>query len=226
MAHINKYCIGVILLITQLVCVTIYGQKNIDSLTNLLKTSDNSEKFKVLSELSLHYFYIDSEKSLLYGEEALKTASALKDDSKMASANYKIGFSYYRLGKYSEALKYLNISAAIYQKLTDEITLAKVKSLIAIVYMEMKRYDLALDYFNRLLTFYSEKNMMTDYSTALINISSVFLDRKDYDKALEGFFKVLDINNKIGYKNNDVTATVYCNIGEAYYGKKTVRPVI
>jgi signal transduction histidine kinase len=215
-----RHRIKLLYLLIFLSCSHLSGQGKIDSLLRLLSAAAGAERFEKLISLSNEYLYIDAEKSIYYSREGLKIAYELKDEKKEAIARSNIGQGEYRAGDYTKALEYLYSANEQYKKLKEEKGVARTSGFIALVYSEMERYDMALDVMNQLLLFYSQNNMPGDYSKVLLNISNILMAKNDFDKALDGYFKSLEIQKKVDPNNKDIFGIIYCNIGEAYFGKK------
>lgn len=197
-----------------------YSQSRIDSLKQQLSSVKGQDKYAVLAKLFTEHIYIDADQALKYAEEALGIATTLNDEKRIADSYYNLGFANYRKADYPVAIKNFNIALEMYIKQKNERSEANVKNFLAIVNMEMKRSDIALQLYTELLQYYSGINQLSDYSIILMNIGTILLEKQEYDKALDSFSKVLDMMEKNNIVNKDFTANVYCNIGEAYFGKK------
>ncbi len=224
MANLKRYRIKCTILLLIILAVNISGQTKIDSLKQLLPSKQGQERYAILTGLFSEYIYIDAVQAINLAEEALKIATDLNDDKKIADSYYNIGFGKYRNTEYPAALKNFNVALEIYNKIMDENRAANSKNFLAIVNLEMKRADISLELYNELLAYHLSKNQLYDYSIILMNCGTIFLDKKEYNKALECFFKVLDIENKNSdtksIRSKEFVGDVYCNMGETYFWKK------
>lgn len=96
-------------------------QAKIDSMINLLTSAkDDTNKVKLLTEISYSYPYTNPNAGIQYGNEAMQLAKKLNWIEGIASANYAIGGNYINKADYANALKYDYESLKIYEKLNDK----------------------------------------------------------------------------------------------------------
>jgi len=86
--------------------------KAIDSLQNELIniSSENQKKTDLLNQIGYNYWVVDSQKSIDYGERALKLSQELSYDAGVAMARRVLGVAYWTLEKSKLALENLTES--------------------------------------------------------------------------------------------------------------------
>ena len=79
-----------------------------DSLENLLRTTTDTSRVKLLSDLCWEYRFISAEKALDYGNQALMLAKKLKYDKGIAQAYNDMGIIHIDRASYAEAMNFFN----------------------------------------------------------------------------------------------------------------------
>ena len=122
--------------------------------------------------------------------------------------NYCAGLSYYKLGDYKEALKYI-AQAKKYAISKDEI--AGCYNTEGLIYQDLKDYNKSLTYYLKALKIakdiFDKKGIVNIYS----NIASLYESMGRYDQALNGYKQILSV-----MKGKD-KAIIYNNISNLYY---------
>jgi len=82
------------------------GQQNIDSLENLLKSSQNTGRIDILNKLGYALASVDSKKSVAYVIEALKLSEKENYIKGIASAHWTFGDIYCMSAEYPKAIEH------------------------------------------------------------------------------------------------------------------------
>ena len=167
-----------------------------------------------------HLVQINPSDGEKFAHEAIKTADKLGNLEKKAEAYDFLANCLVRNGRYSAALRSLNTSVDLYAAAGNEKMVYYIKNGMAGVYIKLNRHDQALNIYRELLAYYHNKNIMERYCSILNNAGTVFNEKGDYERALENFLKALEIINEINPDDLGIKAIYYCNIGDAYFGKK------
>ena len=99
-----------ILLLLLFIVNSLNSISRIDILEKKLKTVVAEEKIKTLNALSEEYRYIDPDKSIVYGNDALALAIKYKDNKQKCVAYDNIATANAILGDYEQSLKYYSFS--------------------------------------------------------------------------------------------------------------------
>src|SRR5688572_5293118 len=192
------------------------GQHLIDSLLiQLPKANEDTNKVKLLNDLSLAYYSINPDEGLKFGDQGMALAEKL---------NWKKGTAYackviagnYGFGKsdYSKALEYSLKALQLFKEIEDEIGTAKTLGDIGVVYWFQSDYPNALKYFFDTLKINEEHGIKNEIAATLCNIGLVYNNQEDYPKALEYIFKGNKIDEELGNKGG--VAANLGNIGQLY----------
>jgi class 3 adenylate cyclase len=191
------------------------GQAKIDSLLKELpKAKEDTNKVKLLDDLSYEYYTINPDDGIKYGEQCLHLSEMLKWKKGIEIALTDLGNCYLVQTNYSKAIdfysKSLNISKAIGNKNGISNNLVSIGN----VYIQQSNYPLALEYLFKALKICEETGNKNNIISNLGSIASVYLNEFNYPKALEYYFKGLKFSEEIGNKKYE--ATMMGNIGITY----------
>src|SRR4051812_4524881 len=103
----------------------------VDSLENLLKTTEGDKKVKVMNELFRAYINSDPVRAIGYTREALTLATGINDQKGIAACYNNIGISYKNQGALDKALENYLHSLEIYTSLQNAEGMATTKNNIA-----------------------------------------------------------------------------------------------
>jgi tetratricopeptide (TPR) repeat protein len=197
-----------------------YGQnKKIDSLLTFLKTDlADTNKVKHFCNVCNEYGKIgETDKALIYGEQALTLALKLEFKSGSALACDNLGLIYLNQDNYPKALDYYFKALKVDKELGNRNAIALLLNEIGIVYNYQGNYPKALECYLKALKINEELNDKYGIAADFCNIGVVYNEQNDYPKTLEYFFKALKIDEEIGNKKN--ISLLLCNIGAIYNNK-------
>ncbi len=100
-----------------------------------------------LALLCYNYANSDPDKGLVYGEQALKLATAINYAKGIADCNNNIGWVYYRKGDYAKGEEYLQKALTLFNKIGNPSYPPVVCSNLGWVYLSKADYTQALKYF-------------------------------------------------------------------------------
>ena len=187
-----------------------------DSLSLLLEQAQvDSQKLEIFSQLANLYSSTDKEKSIDYYMQAL---SYDMGDFRKARFFNIIGYYYWGLGKFDEALGFYHNSLSIYIELNDSIRIGKAINSIASTNWNLGKWNDALQIYQTGLKISKAADDLKGVSTILNNIGLIYQDFGVYDEALIYHNEALDIALEID--NFDAIAYSYSNIGNCYKIKK------
>lgn len=192
------------------------GQPLIDSLITLLPTAaEDTNKVKLLNDLSLAYYPINPDEGLKFGKQGLALAKKLNWKLGMAYA-YKVVAGNYGYGKsdYARALEYSFKSLQQFKEIGDKTGVAKILGDIGVVYWFRSDYPNALKYFFDALRIHESRGIKNEVAATLCNIGLVYNNQEDYGKALEYLLKANRIDEDLGNKGG--VAANLGNISELY----------
>ena len=192
------------------------GQGRIDSLLGQLpKANEDTNKVKLLIDLSHTYYSINPDEGLKFGKQGLALAEKLDWKKGMANAGRTIAGNYgYGKSDYPTALKYSLQALQQFKEIGDKLGTARILSDIGVVFWYQSNYPDALKYYFDALQIHEEIGNKRDIAVTLCNIGVVYNSRKDYKKALEYITKANEIDEELGNKSG--IAANLCDIGELY----------
>jgi two-component system NtrC family sensor kinase len=192
------------------------GQDRIDSLlTQLPKANEDTNKVKLLVDLSHTYYSIDPDEGLKFGKQGLALAAKLDWIKGQANACRTIAGNYgYGKSDYNTALKYALQALEQFKEIGDKTGTARMLGDIGVVYWYQSNYPDALKYYFDALRINEELNNKSDIAATLCNIGIVYNSQQDYKKALEYIIKANKIDEASGNKSG--IAANLGNIGELY----------
>jgi Signal transduction histidine kinase len=195
----------------------------VDSLINVLKTQKLSvdEKFSIYSDVCYYYLSNDTQKAMVYAQEALSFAEKEKDKSMIAGFYTYIGTIHRYEGDYDKAFDYYDkaLDYAIEGQVDHRI--AFVYGSIASLYHSQGKIVTALDYLLKALSIYekgeTEKHKQQQL-TMLANIGTLHRELENIDSAILFFEKAEKLAKELNY--NDGIMQVYYNLGDVFMQKK------
>lgn len=194
------------------------GQARIDSfLKELPSAKEDTNKVKLLDDLSYAYNGIDPALGLKYAQDALSLAQTLQYKRGIALAYGNIGVNNMALSDYPKALDNLLTALKIYEELHDKRRIASTLGNIGNIYIHQGDYPKTLEYYFKVLKMFEDMNSQSDVAITYANIASVYENESELSKALEYCYKALKICTDSGYKRG--IAINQKTIGNVYEGQ-------
>jgi len=187
------------------------GQDRIDSLLRQLpKANEDSNKVKLLIDLSHTYYSINPDEGLKYGKQGLALAEKLDWKKGMANACRTIAGNYgYGKSDYPAALKYSSQALQLFLEIGDKTGTARILGDMGVVLWYQSNYPEALKYYFDALRLNEELGNKPDIAATLTNIGIVYNSQQDYQKALEYITKANTIDEALGNKSG-----IAANLGD------------
>jgi tetratricopeptide (TPR) repeat protein len=187
------------------------GQARIDSLLRQLpKANEDTNKVKLLIDLSHTYYSINPDEGLKYGKQGLALAEKLDWKKGMANAGRTIAGNYgYGKSDYRAALKYSSQALQLFLEIGDKTGTARILGDMGVVLWYQSNYPEALKYYFDALRLNEELGNKPDIAATLTNIGIVYNSQQDYQKALEYITKANTIDEALGNKSG-----VAANLGD------------
>lgn len=174
------------------------AKKTIDSLkTELKKAKGDSQKAILYTKLSSYLEYLGTEKTIIYGRQALFYSKKTNNKIQIGSVYTNLGTAYQIKSDNINALKNFYKAHEAVQKTKDKNALIRIYNNIGMIYIDLKKYNQGIIYYNKAIQIaYQSKNEKLA-SLLLNNIGDFYLQKKEYTKALNYFYKALIINKKL-----------------------------
>ena len=181
------------------------GQPKIDSmLLELPKQKDDTNKVKLLKDISFNYSNTNPDDGLKYGQQSLELATKLDWKIGIGGANSRIGINYDKKSNYSKALEYYQKALKTFEEIGFKEGQAKILGGIAAFYVGEggnHNYPTGLEYGIKSLNILEEIGNWESSCNVSYTIGNYYKVQYDYLHALEYYFKALKIAEKNGYKD-------------------------
>ena len=193
------------------------NKQQVDSLKHLLiSAKEDTNKVKLLTELSENYLYSSFEDTTqFYAYQALQLAEKLKDERGVAKAQRVIGVSMIIVGNYPVAVEYTFLSMAGFEKLKDTLEIAKNN--LTYCFKEQGDFENALKYhlstMKLLELYYAHSNRITTEIRTDLNLRNwgalghiYHINNNQIDssiKYVEKYFEIKKGWNGLGYTLGD-----------------------
>ncbi len=202
-----------------LICIACKGvaqQKVIDSLRLAIKEhpQPDTTQLNLLIDLIFYYKDIDPAKGIETSNEAVKLATLLHDQKRLASVYNYTALNYINQGNDTTALEFFNKCLAIRKEANDEKGIATVIHNMGISYFNLANYPLALQYQREAFDIFKKMNNSGAMASSLNSMGIVFLYLSDYPKALDHYLQALHIYEQSG--DEAKTGSAFTNIGLVY----------
>jgi ATP/maltotriose-dependent transcriptional regulator MalT len=201
------------------------NQNTIDSLLQTVSIAKNTQKVQILSSLAWEYRNFDPDKSIQYGEQALKLAQKSQNNKGVSYSLRVIGLAYRSKLDYIRARKYLFLALPFAEKSDNHLEVAQCLLDIGEIYKLRGDYKQALDKYKRSVEIFEEVQYKEGTAKALSGIADVYYKLAKYQTALRFALKALMIsqnsNTDEGVKEASlILSEAYATVGnyqEAYH---------
>ena len=192
------------------------GQERIDSLmVDLQNVTTDTQKAKVLIDLSFTYNTIDPEAGIRYGLEGLELAQKVRSNKDQIDVYRALGVNFgFGKSEFPEALSWFSKSLALAEKTGDKSNAAKALNNMGVIYWYLSDFPKAVEHYFKAMQIHEQLANKVEVAIALANIGIVYNSQGDYAKALEYLLKGNAIDEELGNKVG--VAANLGNIGEVY----------
>lgn len=190
-----------------------------DSLKNVISLEkDETEKLRLLNDLSDAYKTTSGQEVVRYAEQALLLAEKLQVKEEEGKAYLNLGNGNIILGNYDKSVTYFTNAKNIFEaELAKNKSIALKKSLaraygsIGVVSSEQSNYSRAFEYYIKSIVIYEELKDINMLSRLYNNVGVAYQSQKTYDKALEYFEKAKRTQLELNSPNVGITLTNIAN---------------
>jgi two-component system sensor histidine kinase UhpB len=203
-----------------LVCGIIFSvhaqnQNKIDSLLEVLKTAkEDTNKAKVLINLSKLYYTNDPKKCFDYANLALSLAQKLNYSKCIIRSWQNIGIYYYTQGELERSLEYCRKALNAAEKTADKEAQCDVLNIMSSISSDMGNMSLSRNYSLKALALAEEIKDTARIVVMNTNLGIQYENESNYISALGYFLKALKINEVLHDKKS--IANNYFQIGRIY----------
>ncbi len=195
------------------------GQQYIDSLTlQLKKQAEDTNKVKLLNELSYHYHPINPDEGIKYGQAALELATKLGWTPGIARANQVLGNNHLRKSDNPEALIYYQEALKIFEETDNKKGIASATNNIGLLFFSEHNDAKALEYYFKALKMHEQIGNKDGIAIVCDNVGDVMRAQDNYPQALEYYLRSLKMSKELG-KTSGIAAAIQ-SIGEIYAHQK------
>jgi adenylate cyclase len=168
-------------------------QYKVDSLKSQLQHASPTEKIILNYRLASSYEKSYPDTALVYYQDGLSLSNSMKNDTLIAKGLNSIGYIYFILGKYNDAIDYLFKALKIFESSSLDKNKIQCLQYIGIAYNEQGMYDKAMAYSKQAMDI--AKSIHDNYSTAvsMTMIGSIYYSQSNNDMALDYFQQALNI---------------------------------
>lgn len=194
----------------------VFAQNNyVDSLNNILRSSDDKEKVSILSELAIHYRYSNSQQAIDYYKQAFDISSKTEDKNNSLFLSKTIASLYFNQANFNQAKEYYNKSV---QLGLSGSGLAEVQIQLGNISLAQGVLTAAAEQYFNALKYYEKSKDENAKLNAYSLLATVFERQNNFSKAIEYNIKALSIYEQ--NKNKFRLLSSYDNIGNIYLRQK------
>lgn len=174
-------------------------QVRIDSMLKLLSfLKPDSNKVRLLNNISFTYFTVNPIEGIRRGEEAQALAEKLNWKKGVAGAYNSLGANYWAKHDLLQAQKYYWEGLQINEVLQDKAGTAKSLHDLGMTYETQYDYLKALEYYGKALDMYNKPGDKFAKLGCLANIANVYQLQHNYKSALDYFYRSLKLCEEYG----------------------------
>ena len=186
--------------------------QNIDSLLNVLKTTE--QKQKVLVEIISYYENISPQKTIDFCDTLLLLANKSENTQNQAFALEKLGKGNFYLGNYVLAYDSWKKSLEKYIQIDDKAGIGKLYNNIGAYYYSIGDYENSLQNYLQSLKIRKELNDNIGIAKNLNNIGNIYYAQNQRDLSFETYLEALEYAKLSSDKK--ILSIVLNNIGAEY----------
>lgn len=195
------------------------GKERVDSLlaelhSDRFRNREDTNKIKLLNNLSFSIHYIDPIEGLKYGKKALALSEKLEWKKGLGLAYNALYASYSTMGEYDTAIACCMKSLAIFKELKHIKNIASNYGNLAECYGAKADYYNALKYEFEELKIAETLNDVNMVSLSKMNIGSTYMSMRNYQKAIEYFNTA--IAGLLQQSDQRAIAQCYINLSNCY----------
>ncbi len=191
------------------------GQQRIDSLlSELPHHREDSNKVKILYNLSYDYFYINFDEGIKCGQQGLQLAEKLNWDYGKGNSLIAIGMNLRAKADYPAALTCYYKALTIFEKSGEQDRIAMVMGRIGFINTCQSNYSKAFEYEMKALSIDEKIGNNYGLERDLENIGEIYSAQGDFPEALKYYFKALKLAEQGNWKRR--IAVDLTEIGEVY----------
>jgi tetratricopeptide (TPR) repeat protein len=199
-------------------------QKKVDSLEQILKSSEEISKPQILNQLS-EICKKDPPKSIQYAEQALEIAEKTKNDTEVIKALKNSAIAHGFGNQYDKALELLLKALALAEKKSEwDLAADNALNIGTVYYVIIADYEKALSYYLKALEYYEKTGNQKGVASAQSGLGIAYTHEKKYELALETLFKSLASYEQL--KEQREIPKIQVNIGTAYKEKNDLDKAI
>ncbi|HEY1006884.1 MAG TPA: ATP-binding protein [Sphingobacteriaceae bacterium] len=205
-----------LLLFPVIACLPTFGQDRVaDSLFTVLShTRADTNRVKVLNEISYYYFSSDTGKAENYRKQAERLATQLHYTNGLAFSAYLKGRKYNADNNYVLAINSQAEAIKIAQKTGDYATIARAYNAMGLYNIRLEDIYNARNSFERALAALERSPDKSVRAGIIHNLGTLEAKQKNYEAALGFFEEAVGLNTRTG--NQSWLAQNYLEIGEVY----------
>jgi len=193
----------------------VYGQREIDSLLQLLNKTTDSAKVDLLNQLCWKTRNTNAVQAAKYGEEAIALARTLKYENGLTKALSFTGVSYRNVGNHPKAMTYYFEGLKLAEQNHNKEYIGYFLNNIGNMYIYQEKEDEGLEYLLKAEKVATEINHKDLIAYSALNIGRIYTHRQQYELALEYLNKSLDV--RLALKKFDAAAVCKKYIADIYY---------
>lgn len=171
----------------------------------------DTQYVNLLNVTGFNYYSSAPQKTLQYGEEALKLSQKLKFDKGIAESYNTLGIHQLVTGNYPEAIKYYKQAMKMFRKVKNLEKVAKLQFNLGTVASNQAQYNVAIDYYLKAAKYFQKVKNTRALADCYNNMGVAYKRRKGHKDAAHYYALALE-----GYKavNSQIGITsAYINLG-------------
>lgn len=210
----------IVLHLVVLFCSIMHLQaQSIKELTDKLQTASTQEKPIILNLLSEAYFKTNLDKSISYGEQALRISRKIGDTDAEIEALSNIGDAYIAQKNQKRGIAYYKDIIEIYGRDQQTRNAAYVWNKIAKSYYDAQKYDDAADATKEALALFKTANDRTGIVNANIYLGDIYYIQRNYESALPYYRQALKLYEETRDSRGQVN--ILTRIANTYINQKS-----
>lgn len=203
-----QFPLKLVLIIFWLSPFSILAQNEIELLKKDVKTASDTNKTKLLIDLSRKYNNVSLDSALHYAKQAYKHSKSQNSLTDLISSNITIASNYSKLGNFELAHQHLVESENQAIQINDSLLLGRIYNHFGSLYANFSKYDQAIDYYNSSIEINKKLKRKRSIASSLNGLGIIYWERGDLETALNKYLEAFEIAEELDDKGLQTTLMI------------------
>lgn len=147
---------------------------------------------------------------------AIQAAELRNDQQNVAEHLNNLGYAYFIIGNFTEAIEHISKSLALSTKLRNQTLQGKCLGNLGRIYRNQGEIKKAISHYSKAITIATQSDNLKQASVQLTSLGTVYYDTAEFTKAIDCYQRSLTIALRFGESERDTEANQYTCLAHIY----------